>query len=82
MSFIGERDFNYMVKFKICRLVAPAGFSRPKKKIPKSFFGVLMSYFRAGKKGNGPNRSCSDLKRTKSCTFIAIFFLPVGSSMI
>ena len=38
-------------------IVGPAGFWRPKKRLLKSFFGVLMSYLRAGKKENGPNRS-------------------------
>ena len=45
-------------------------------------FGVRMSHLRAGKKGNGPNRSLNDLKQTKKCTFIGKTFLPVRSYMI
>ena len=50
----GEYDTEYPSRLAKAR---PDGVLEAKKKVPKVIFGALVSYLRAGKKENGPNRS-------------------------
>ena len=57
-------------------LISPGGVLEAEKKSSQSrCFGALMPYLRAGKKGNGLNRTLFDLKHPKWWLFMANFFL-------
>ena len=71
------------VRVQICRLLAPAGFWRTKKKVPKVVFLVFWCLiYMQERREMGQTALETTLNELKHVLLLPFFLLPVTSSMI